>query len=402
MTKPRSSRHHLIGTFALCLLSSACGAEAGQDGSDFGDSAESEPGSSSQPLETSVGNAAWVYFDGTRIRSDLSFNNQGRTNTITRLGEGKYELILRGTKKGSAFRENLQVSVVEQLGLSAAFCTAYGTTAFSTPDWWDNLEVTVACYDSGGRAQDAAFFLSATALSEEANVDETRYGTYAKKSNLHDGTCRLGVMQPGTTGTCSKLGGGRYKLYFAGPTKIGGTVQLTADSSSPNYCNVQNWFPEAAGTSIYVNCFGPNGQPEESNFYIRYQLRTHENQGGFVWAHSPTSSSYVPLAAYNDRKAPCFSTPEHDIAVRRSTPSNGGEYLVTYPWLADVPGPRLVHTTAYGNTSNFCRIGSPPFEPGDAPEALRVKVNCYNTSGGFSETKFTQLLEINDEPVCVF
>jgi hypothetical protein len=219
-------------------------------------------------------------------------------------------------------------------------------------------------------------------------------------ANAREGACRL-TAQPGAVGSCARLGGGRYKVRFEGVTKLGGTVLLTADSSYPNYCNVQSWYPINGGTDVYVNCFGPHGEPEETSFYIQYRLRAQENQGGFVWAHSPTNESYIPTATYNDRKPACLQTPDHDIAVRRPEPTNGGQYMVTYPEFGELVGPKLVHTTAYGNTSNFCRISKPPFRPIDDTEAVRLLVNCYNTAGGRSETKFTQLLDMNANPLCV-
>jgi hypothetical protein len=383
-------------TTTLCLLGSACA--VGVDGDVPVDEA-GELASTSQALGVALHERAWIYYDGTSVQSAHSYN-QGAT-TVRRESEGKYVVSLKEIGQNPYYYVNVQVSVVEKLGFSAALCTVNWVATVFDPDAFENLNVEVNCFDIHGQREDSAFYLSSFAYNSDAPPDETKEGVYAEVRNAREGVCKM-TLQPGATGQCTRLGDGRYKVHFDGPTKLGGTVQLTADNYKPRYCNVQNWFPSGGGTDIYVNCFGPDGEPLESNFYIQYRLRAQENQGGFVWAHSPTNEdSYIPSATYNDRKPACFNTPEHDIAVRTAEQSNVDRYLVTYPEFGELVGPKLVHTTAYGSTSDFCRIAGPAFKPGDDPKSIRTTVHCYNDAGGRSKTKFTQLLDMNATPLCV-
>jgi hypothetical protein len=123
-----------------------------------------------------------------------------------------------------------------------------------------------------------------------------------------------------------------------------------------------------------------------------------ENLGGFVLADHPELSEYIP-SSINDRGGVCSSTLRHDNYIQAVEPSVG-QYFVGYPNLGDVTAPKAVHTTAYGSSAaNFCRLGSEAFRLGADP-ALRTQVNCYDSSGNRTDSKFAQLALVNATASC--
>jgi hypothetical protein len=95
---------------------------------------------------------------------------------------------------------------------------------------------------------------------------------------------------------------------------------------------------------------------------------------GYVWANSPTASSYTPSPSYQ------FNSSGAANVVRR----NGvGNYTVSFPNLGVNGGTALA--TAYGATVATCKVGSwLPFGT-----TLSLNVNCFNTAGAPIDTYFT-------------
>jgi len=98
----------------------------------------------------------------------------------------------------------------------------------------------------------------------------------------------------------------------------------------------------------------------------------------YVLADQPTASSYTPDMNYQYNSTGAVNT-----ITRAST----GRYWVYLPNLGGLTGTVLV--SAYGATSNYCKVASwgPPFHGVATTQA--VDVRCWTTLGVAADTKFT-------------
>jgi hypothetical protein len=386
----------MASRFTLGLLGSvlcgACGVAPVPDADD------EAAGSTRQAISSQIGRSAWLFYDGSRVIDRTSYNSANLVNSVARTGTGMYEAVLPGMWPGTTQAdENVQISVVEQPDYSAAFCSVRTTGVEGS-----NLRVWVGCYDRSGAPANAAFYLSNLDFNKPAPglFNPRGVGVIAEVAGGSTG-CTVFEKFAWQQDQCTRLAAGYYKVNLAGQTQAGGTVLLTASQSrspTPGYCNVERWATNTSGTDVYIRCFAAGGVPLDTSLYLQYRRTVIENYGGFVWAQSPSSSRYVPSSSYNDRFDSCSSTPQHDIYVEAMVPSIG-QYLVGYPFLAEVQGPRAVHTTPYGSAATYCRLGGEAFRLGIDP-ALRTQVNCYDPSGLRVDSKFTQLAIVNATPSC--
>jgi len=71
------------------------------------------------------------------------------------------------------------------------------------------------------------------------------------------------------------LGPGRYVVRFRNLGVQGGVVHVTASEDQPSHdCKVGLWFPEGSDLLVNVNCFAPDGRPEDSKFYALFYKDT--------------------------------------------------------------------------------------------------------------------------------
>lgn len=380
-----SPRFIVLGLLG-CVLS-ACGNSPVPDA----DAEREATGSAKQAISTQIGRSAWLFYDGSRVVGRTSYNNTGGSNSVARTGTGMYEAVLPGMWPSwqTQANDNVQLSVVEHPDYTAAFCSVRTTSTEG-----DNLNVLIGCYDRAGNPANAAFYLSNLDFNKPAPVffNPSSVGVLAEVAGGSSG-CTV-IDKFSSADTCTRLAKGYYKVNLPGQSSIGGTVLLTVNQSpTAGYCNAEKWTSLTGGTDVYIRCFAAGGAPLDTNLFMQYRTKVVENQGGFVWASSPSNPRYVPSATYNAR-VDCSATPQHDIYVEDMQPSLG-QYLVGYPSLGEVEGPKAVHTTPYGSAATYCRLGGEAFRLGTDP-ALRTQVNCYDTSGQRVDSMFTQLVQAND------
>jgi hypothetical protein len=112
---------------------------------------------------------------------------------------------------------------------------------------------------------------------------------------------------------------------------------------------VQNWFPDGGKIQINVNCYKPSGGPANFSAFA-VVFGDPPDAGGpaqyaYVWANSPTSSTYTPDTFYQYNSAGRLNT-----ITRVGT----GDYDVMFPRLPLANG--TVDVTAYGSNAE-CRVG---------------------------------------------
>jgi hypothetical protein len=164
---------------------------------------------------------------------------------------------------------------------------------------------------------------------------------------------------------------------------------------------VVNWYPDGTGTNVWVNCFALDGAAADAGFHLRYVLRPRPVLGGYVWANQAAATRrYTPSTFYNTHSVVCDDSVAHDTYAEPPHPTNGGEYLVTFPQFGWPDGERLLLLTPYGDTSNHCKIMS-WFPFGEHGLDLRVKVDCYTSGGGHANSRFMLSYEQNADPLCL-
>jgi hypothetical protein len=106
----------------------------------------------------------------------------------------------------------------------------------------------------------------------------------------------------------------------------------------------------------------------------QYLIGGGQSRWGYVWANQPTTSSYTPSTAYQTNSSGALNT-----ISRTST----GVYTVKFPNLAASAG--MAHATAYGSSSQSCKVSS--WGPSGADQLVFVR--CFNSAGTPVDTTFT-------------
>ena len=101
---------------------------------------------------------------------------------------------------------------------------------------------------------------------------------------------------------------------------------------------------------------------------------------GFAWAHDPTAASYTPSATY------AFNSAGGPITATRS---GMGQYAITFAGLggAGTAGGN-VQVTAYGSTSDFCKVAS----WGSGGDDFTANVLCFKVTGAPVDMRYTILI----------
>jgi hypothetical protein len=101
---------------------------------------------------------------------------------------------------------------------------------------------------------------------------------------------------------------------------------------------------------------------------------------GFAWAHDPTAASYTPSATY------AFNSAGGPITATRS---GMGQYAITFAGLggAGTAGGN-VQVTAYGSTSDFCKVAS----WGSGGADFTANVLCFKVTGAPVDMRYTILI----------
>lgn len=181
---------------------------------------------------------------------------------------------------------------------------------------------------------------------------------------------------------------GTFTVSFANLARTGGNVQAVAYGSDNVRCQVQGWAPTAdAAQSVTVHCTTPSGAATNSAFVVKFTDRNPNNgAGAYLWANSPSSSSYTPSTTYNWN-----STGAANTITRSST----GVYTATLPGLATSGGTAQV--TSYGSSGEYCKVQS--WGSSGADEVVNVR--CFAAGGAAADALFS-LSFLGNQQVAVY
>jgi hypothetical protein len=183
----------------------------------------------------------------------------------------------------------------------------------------------------------------------------------------------------GLTNTITHDSIGHYAVHLPGVNggANGGTVKVTPEQGK--LCNVSSWGSNDVEVVVFVRCFNLDGTPRNARFTMTFANKINLLGNGkgyaYAWANKSSSPSYTPDPHFSASK------PGGDITIARHSP---GIYTVSFAG-AGTAIRSHVQLTAYGNTSNQCRVQG--WGPNGAGQA--VGVECYDIDGNAADTRFT-------------
>lgn len=298
--------------------------------------------------------------------------------TITRTGTGRYRVRLIG---------------METTG-GTVHVTGFGhENICKVQNWYrsgSDQYINVRCYNPSGALSNAYFSLNYTAIDNVSKYTNQAYlwaGNPTSASyNAHSTYSR---NSSGGTNHITRLSRGEYRVTLPGVHNIsyypeqGGTVMVTAYGSDAKRCKVKSWSFSGNDANVNVRCFTNSGSLSDSRFTLSfvkemgsYGARVSEDTliGAYGWVNTtPNISNYYQFNTYG--------------GPTTVTKLRTGRYQVEFDNIEDLANSSAI-VTAYGSNSNYCVLNGLGIDYTISNNAL-VFVSCYNSSGSYSDSKFT-------------
>jgi hypothetical protein len=225
------------------------------------------------------------------------------------------------------------------------------------PQWSGQL-LSVRCQDFAGQLADSEFTASYTNL-------RTSYYAFGY-SSLTDNYNTAGVVVDGV---------GAYHVDFAVAPASGGTVVVTAEGQTTEWCKSGSWYPSGSVVRVNIRCYLPNGTPSDTRFDVTFvdsgNIVGEKNYGGvpslqsaYVWIQQGYPGVWTPWRFGSPTTDP-FSWLREDV----------GKDLVRDPVSGTVG---TAHVTAYSNAdTTWCNL---------ADFGLGFRTRCYAVGGARADS----------------
>lgn len=195
------------------------------------------------------------------------FNSSGASNTIARLGTGRYAVTL---PEQTALGGTVEVTAY---GAGSDYCKVSGWAQSG-----DDTVVNVRCFDSAGALSDSRFtvnFARSTspngALSYSyAWASQAASAAYTPSLSYQKGFVAGDWGDVATDITAGRTSTGRYFVDLPGMSSTGSNVQVTAYGSGSEYCKVVGWSGDEANAEANVACFDAGGALTDTQFVLVY------------------------------------------------------------------------------------------------------------------------------------
>lgn len=293
-------------------------------------------------------------------------------NTINRTDTGSYTVLLPnlGTPSGTV--------LVNAYGFTANSCKVAGWGPSGSTQ-----TINVRCFNPAGQLADTLFSLSYNNWVGGGSdigyvwANQPTSESYVPATNYQGNSS-------GADNQISRLDTGSYQVWLPNLGQSAGHVQVTAYGYGSERCKVTGWGPSGTTQVVGVACFTTTGAPVDTFFTLTYVRDTNilgnnpvccppdGYPTAYVWAHDPTSASYVPTSAYQ------FS----DFGARDQVSINRlgvGDYAVHDGYVTFSEG--NVQVTAYGYGSEYCHVAY--WNPTDG-----IRVLCYDANGNPVDTLY--------------
>jgi hypothetical protein len=293
-------------------------------------------------------------------------------NTINRTGTGSYTVLLPnlGTPSGTV--------LVNAYGFTANSCKVASWGPSGTTQ-----TINVRCFNPAGQLADTQFSLSYNNWVGGGSdigyvwANQPTSASYTPATNYQGNSS-------GADNQVTRWATGSYQVWLPNLGQSAGHVEVTAYGYGSERCKVTGWGPSGTTQVVGVACFTTTGVPVDTLFTLTYVRDTNilgnnpvccEPDGfptAYVWAHDPTSASYVPSSTYQFSD---FGARDQISVNRLST----GYYAVHDGYVTFSAG--NVQVTAYGSGSEYCHVAY--WTPTDG-----IRVLCYDASGNPVDTLY--------------
>ena len=314
-------------------------------------------------------------------------SSPGGSYTLTSTGTGRYQAVFYGM--GNGLNSNVQVNAV-QYGTSPDFCMSGGWGSFNGTD----VTVDINCFDTSGNPANTdlvVLYQTRTQAPSQGSIaflwadQPSATSPYvASPDYSYNSTYGLNTVTHNSNGT--------YTVFLPGIIDGGGNVQVSAYGSTAAHCQVSNWTPGVAGTSVTVICVNAAGFYADEYFDLSFVagaapgVDTSTYFGGYLWANNPyATKTYVPSKAYQ----------YNNISTKNVTISNSG--TAEFVNFSDAtPSPplwdELGMVTAYGRNGEICVPDGLGYYGSGRKQELVLTVECFSAQGVPIKAAFTAAL----------
>ena len=211
----------------------------------------------------------------------------------------------------------------------------------------------------------------AYAWASNASADHTPSSSYSRNSSGD-------LFGAGVANSIDHLATGQYLVAFPNiGSEWTGNLQVVAYGTDNARCKLRGTLTLFSSATARVDCHGPNGALKDSRFVVSYVRKGSPigvGKGAYLLTTSEASGIVPVVNQWNSTGAP-------NSVERLSV----GRYRATLP--GQMPRPRggTVQVTAYGSSSDYCKVGS--WSP--SGDAITVDVRCFDTTGAASDSTFS-------------
>ncbi|MBD2252374.1 PEP-CTERM sorting domain-containing protein [Nostoc parmelioides] len=195
------------------------------------------------------------------------WNSKGATNTVNRLGVGRYRAILPSLNVVGG------TVLVTAYGSGSESCKVVGWSSSGS-----NTSVNVNCFNSSGSPVDTTYnlsYMTDVVVGLEVSLGP-HYGGYiwANNATASSYTPLITYRFNNTGGghSITRTAAGTYTVRFAYLKPSNRTIaQVTAYGTTGEYCTVNSWDSDGgSGTRVYIKCFNNSGSPVDQLFTLTY------------------------------------------------------------------------------------------------------------------------------------
>jgi Trypsin len=275
------------------------------------------------------------------VSRDYAANPSGRLAHVERTSPGVYRARFEGLRH-TPEREP-RVAFVTAYGFGSSYCKLRDASAA------DSIEVR--CFDASGAPADSWFSL----LSDFSDTDFLIRAPRLVEPSVTLARASIRRLAPG--------------LYDVTPTAWTGgawkNVIVTAEGPGSARCHADYWWSNSAR----VRCVDHAGGAVDSGFTLG---ATAGNDSSYALGHWPTTSSYTSDSSFSS----VASSSSAPTITHGAAP---GVYLVAFAGAPRNIGGN-VQVTAYGSTTNHCKVGSWGQD--------NASVFCFDAAGNPADTRF--------------
>ena len=207
------------------------------------------------------------------------YNSRGDTNTVSRLGVGRYRVHLPNMERNTIEANKGGTILVTAYGSGSERCKVGGWSQSG-----NTVLANVNCFAANGNRVDTRFTLSfmrepGTLLANFSEDKQEAFYVWANgattpnifyQSNSYGNP--TSVSNP-SRATVSNIGTGVYRVSLPGVKAFNKTTaQAVAYGSDSSYCNISRWTANSSinGTDVFVNCYNNAGNRTNTRFNLLY------------------------------------------------------------------------------------------------------------------------------------